>query len=75
MARRPQPRRGVMVDSGAQRWTRNIDRVLADPAVSFPLKSVLRQWLLRDCLDAAGDARVLVLLLEAGAVEALEDAL
>lgn len=46
-----------------------IDRVLADPAASLPLKSVVRLWLTRDFVDAARDARVLAQLLEARAVE------
>jgi len=33
--------------------------ILADPAASFALKSVIRQWMTRDGVDAANDARML----------------
>lgn len=41
-----------------------VEEALADPAVSFPLKVVLRGWLDRDCVDAARDARLLCELLQ-----------
>lgn len=50
-------------------WSPSIEQVLADPAASFALKSVLRLWLTRDFSDAARDARVLSQLLEARANE------
>lgn len=39
-----------------------ISGVLADPAASFALKSVIRQWMERDRVDAAIDAEVLSML-------------
>lgn len=36
--------------------------VLADPAASFALKAVVRQWSERDRIDAANDAQVLCAL-------------
>ena len=46
---------------------RSVDEVLADPTVSFPLKSVLRGWMERDLIDATNDARLLHQVLEARA--------
>ena len=45
--------------------------LLADPAVSFALKAVLRAWEVRDPVDAARDARILADLLERRADEAV----
>ncbi|QBX37879.1 hypothetical protein E4M02_07205 [Brevundimonas sp. S30B] len=44
---------------------RSIPNVLADPAASFALKTVLIEWRDRDVVDAAADARTLCDLLEA----------
>ncbi|WP_309646013.1 hypothetical protein [Phenylobacterium sp.] len=44
--------------------------LLADPAVSTPLKLVLKAWLRRDPVDAARDAALLTLALERIADEA-----
>jgi len=41
--------------------------ILADPAASFALKSVIRQWMTRDGVDAAKDARMLCELFGAAA--------
>jgi hypothetical protein len=41
-----------------------IDDVLADPAASFWLKTVLRSALCRDPVDAANDSEILARLLE-----------
>ncbi|CAN5167453.1 hypothetical protein BH10PSE1_BH10PSE1_18090 [soil metagenome] len=43
----------------------SIERVLADPAASFTLKAVLREWRARDLVDAVLDARALNAVLEA----------
>jgi len=48
-----------------------MEEVLADPSVSFPLKTVLLAWMERDCVDAADDARLLCGLLAARAAAAL----
>ncbi len=45
--------------------------LLADPAVSFPLKSVILTWEQRDPVDAARDARVLAEVFERRAEEAV----
>lgn len=45
--------------------------LLADPAMSFALKDVLRAWEVRDPVDAARDARLLADLLERRADEAV----
>ncbi|MCH4269638.1 MAG: hypothetical protein LKF80_14670 [Brevundimonas sp.] len=58
-----------MGESNAMPGSPAIDRVLADPAASFPLKSVLRLWLTRDFIDAARDAQVLAQLFEARATK------
>ena len=42
----------------------SIGALLSDPAVSTPLKLVLRSWSARDPLDAACDAGLLALALE-----------
>ena len=42
----------------------SIDEVLADPAASFWLKTVLRSALSRDPVDAAHDSEILARLLE-----------
>lgn len=39
--------------------------VLEDPATSFRLKAVVRDWARRDPVDAARDARILCSLFEA----------
>lgn len=49
----------------------SLDGVFTDPAASFALKSVLRLWLSRDCVDAARDAAVLAQQLDARAAEVL----
>ena len=41
--------------------------LLADPAASFAVKAVVRQWATRDCVDAAIDARALCTVFEAAA--------
>lgn len=41
-----------------------IAALLYDPAVSFPLKAVLREWMQRDPVDAARDAELLAAALE-----------
>ena len=46
---------------------RSVDEVLDDPSVSVSLKTVLRAWIERDCIDAADDARLLYQVLEARA--------
>jgi len=51
--------------------SRSMEEVLADPSVSFPLKTVLLAWMERDCVDAADDARLLCGLLAARAAAAL----
>lgn len=43
----------------------SIEQVLADPAASFTLKTVLREWRSRDLVDAVLDARALHAVLEA----------
>lgn len=58
-----------MGDPSAMPLSPSIDQVLADPAASFALKSVLRLWLTRDFSDAAQDARALARLLEARTAE------
>lgn len=45
--------------------------LLADPAVSFPLKTVILSWEQRDPVDAARDARVLAEVFERRADEAM----
>ena len=42
----------------------SIEEVLADPAASFWLKTVLRSALCRDPVDAAHDSEILARLLE-----------
>ena len=44
-----------------------IEALLADPAASFAVKAVVRQWATRDCVDAAIDARALCTVFEAAA--------
>lgn len=44
-----------------------IAALLADPAASFAVKAVVRQWATRDCADAAIDARALCGVFEAAA--------
>lgn len=44
--------------------TKRIDAVLADPCASYWLKDALRSAMKRDCLDAAGDANMLDMLLQ-----------
>ena len=46
---------------------RSVVEVLADPSVSFSLKTVVRAWMERDRIDAADDARLLYQVLEARA--------
>ena len=50
----------------------SVEEMLADPTISFPLKSILRGWMERDCVDAANDARLLCEVLEARADAAFE---
>lgn len=45
--------------------------LLSDPAVSFPLKSVILTWEQRDPVDAARDARILAEVFERRAEEAV----
>lgn len=45
--------------------------VLEDPAASFRLKAVVRDWAKRDPVDAARDARILCRLFEALADQGL----
>ncbi|MBU1277493.1 MAG: hypothetical protein KJ720_19135 [Proteobacteria bacterium] len=44
-----------------------VTALLADPAASFAVKAVIRQWARRDCVDAAIDARALCEVFEAAA--------
>jgi len=53
-----------MSDSPTARDLPRIDKVLADPAASFWLKTVLRSALCRDPVDAAHDSEILARLLE-----------
>lgn len=45
--------------------------LLMDPVVSFALKAVILNWVKRDVVDAAGDARLLVEVFERRADEAV----
>jgi len=48
-----------------------VANLLADPTVSFPLKTVILTWEQRDPIDAAHDARLLAELFERRADEAV----
>ncbi len=48
-----------------------IASILDDPAASHALKRVICDWLARDCVDAAQDARALCRLFEDRADQAL----
>jgi len=48
-----------------------VRRVLEDPAASFRLKAVVRDWARRDPVDAARDARILCRLFEGEVVRVL----
>jgi hypothetical protein len=48
-----------------------IAAILVDPAASHALKRVICDWLARDCVDAAHDARALCQLFEDRADQAL----
>ena len=50
----------------------SVEEMLADPTVSFTLKTVLRGWMERDRVDAANDARILCEVLAARAAAAFE---
>jgi hypothetical protein len=49
----------------------SVGRLLRDPTVRGPVKTVLRAWADRDPLDAAHDAGLIALALERAADEAL----
>jgi len=51
----------------------SVASVMADPAASSALKTVLRTWRMRDAVDAANDAAVLARVLAAEARLSLGD--
>ena len=55
----PTPARRATAPAGPQS---SLASLLADPAVSRALKTVLRRWAKRDPVDAADDANVLALV-------------
>ncbi|WGM47241.1 hypothetical protein KOAAANKH_02116 [Brevundimonas sp. NIBR10] len=48
-----------MSESGRRIPWPTADAILADPAASFALKAVVRDWAARDPVDAANDAAIL----------------
>lgn len=47
------------------------EAILSDPAASFALKAVLRDWATRDVVDAANDAAVLQAVCQGAVLAAL----